>query len=116
MRAVCRRRTDDPGVGIQEAINLGDSIGHAIEEDDVISRDPRPAPCVDMGGKGFAHFHEALGGTIPPGALHLDDVMDYLANPTIDRLAFRDGVADILPDYLHSMLPHHIRELHDLAD
>ena len=114
--AVRRRRADDPGVGAQEAVDLGHRVGDAVEEDDVLGRDPRAWAPVDVLGQRLPGFHEALGGAVAPGVLDLDHLVDDVADPGHDLLALGYGVADVLPGDVHAVLAHDLAELDDLAD
>ena len=69
-----------------------------------------------MLGEGLPGLHEAFGGAIAPGVLDLDNLVDDVADPGRDPLAFGDRVADVLPGHIDAVAADDFAERDDLTD
>ena len=116
MRRVGRGRSDDTGVHREQAIDGGDGVTEAVEEQDVIDVDLCTAELVVLLHQEFAGLEHALGGAVAVAAVCADEVHNNVLDP-VGNLAFLfNRVADVFPMDWQAECLELVRLLHDLAD
>ncbi len=111
-----RRWADHARLAPQEAEDLGHRVAQAVEEDDVVGRDPAAPTLVHVLGQEFPGGRHAHGvGVGVAGVVH-NQLRDDGLHPVRELLALLNGVADVLPGDLHARLLEALGHGHNLAD
>ena len=116
VRAVSRGRSDNAGVHRQEAVDGGDGVTEAVEEQDVVDVNLCAAELVVLFHQKFAGLEHALGGAVTVAAVRLGEVHDDILDPVGNLALLFDRVADIFPVDGEAECLELVCLLHDLAD
>ena len=111
-----RSRSDNAGVHRQEAVDGGDGVAEAVEEQDVIDVDLGAAELVVLFHEKFAGLEHALGGAVTVAAVRLGEVHDDILDPVGNLALLFDRVADVFPVDGEAECLELVCLLHDLAD
>src|SRR5271157_2409227 len=104
MRGISGFRHDDPRINPYGAVCAGNRITQAVEEDYVFRRYLRMAHLVYTIRKELTGRVDTLGGTIAVRKVISEDFNKDFSHPVGYLFTFMNGVANILPDYLNTVL------------
>ena len=97
VRRICRRRSDNAGGHRQKAINGGDGVTEAVEEQNIIDVNLCAAELVVLFHQKFTCFEHAFGRAVAVASVRLDQV-DYDVLDPFGNLAFLfNWVANVFP-------------------
>ena len=113
---VGRGRSDNAGVHREQAVDGGDGVTEAVEEQDVVDVDLGAAELVVLFHQKFAGLEHALGGAVTVAAVRLGEVHDDILDPVGNLALLFDGVADVFPVDGEAECLELVCLLHDLAD
>ena len=113
---VGRGRSDDAGVHREQAVDGGDGVTEAVEEQDVVDVDLCAAELVVLFYQEFAGLEHALGGAVAVAAVRLDEVDHDVLDPVRNLALLFDRVADVFPVDGEAECLELVCLLHDLTD
>ncbi len=114
--AVSRSRSDDAGVHREQAVDGGDGVTEAVEEQNVVDVDLCAAELVVFLDQEFAGLEHALGGAVAVAAVRLDEVDHDVLDPVGNLALLFNRVADVFPVDGEAECLELVCLLHDLAD